>query len=409
MIGKFKDAFKQKKPNEIPDVIVKTLSNHLPEGFKYVPLNEDILIIQPDNIENLSISIPNLIELLPDDVNVKNSTEFAHFLHNSQEVMELENDRLILNNNEFSFDQIVLHPFNNLNLKNKLVIKPQPFDEPVKFELSSDTENFHYNILLKRLPNRSVYVQKFEVIGIKNMNINFYFNLEDMSMSMNLNYSLDDSATVKDLIANLKILRAFKNNTVKFNDVIISGANPTIEEDIIDLDYSILLWEKVSVIESAFNVTFNPKSNIDNDDYYWITKLYSSVHDKIGTKQYMRISEFVLTTNSLMQDKDLMNLKEPNTLLSFNQIIKLNLLEANLIIHVVTAWYDYIITDITLDKNEVELSSYKYIIHLESESNKGLIEFTTYFSNEEEADKYIKNGSKITVDYSKAKFINELL
>lgn len=407
MIGKFKDAFKQKKPNAIPDPIIKALSNDLPNGFKYVPINEDTLIIEPDQIEKLTISIPNLIELLPEDVNVKTSTEFAQFLYNAQEEIEIENDKLIINNQEFSLNQIVLHPLKNLNLKNTLIMKPQPFDKPIKILLSSDEENIHYNILLNRIPYRSVYTQKFEVIGIKNIEITFYFNLQDSSMSMNLNYSLGQDATVEDLLNNLKILRAFKNNTIKFNGDIFGGTFPTIEEEIIDLDAAITLWSKIHELEKAFNVKFDPKSNVDNDDYYWITKLYSSIHHKLGTKKYIKISEFILTMDRLMNATDLDNLKKPDTLLSFNQTIKLNLLGADLIIHVVTAWYDYIITDITLDNAKDENSN--YIIHLESKSNKGLIEFTTYFSNEDAATGYIQNSNKITEDYTKAKFINEIL
>lgn len=407
MLAKFNDAFKKKNTPKIPEALIKLMSKQLPEGYSYIKLDEETLVLNPNEKDRMTISIPDLFSILPKEINVTNSNEFALYIYNSQQVIEHDGNELIINGKAFNVEQLIKRPFQN-QVMDKIILKPEPFPEPIPIHVSSIKENINLDLYWKRIPSNDIYIQQYGVLGIDGMNINFNLNTRDNSMSMKFNYNFKDEKSIDSLLTNLKLIRAFKENTILFDGFPLEGEVTFQEEEFEFLIASIELWEKVIMLEEFFKVKFTVGLDIEIDDVNWIERLYQSFIRKIGTKSYVPIKSFYLTTDKLLNEQSIKDLKKTGTLLSFNQSVKLNILGVTLDLFQATSWYDYVIKNVELEDGITD-NSFKYQFFIDSTTNKGSIEFTTFFNDEQETNDYIMNTDLITQKYIEASFLSELI
>lgn len=408
MIGKFNDAFKKKKPSTIPAVLIDIISAELPKGFKYVELGEDTLILTPEETDRVKIAVPDFLDSVPIEANITNASDFALYLYNAQESLELKDNKLSINGKIFDIEQLIKRPFFEGKIKNQIILRPDPLPEPITIELASEKEDYKLELTWKRLPHKSVNVQKYKIDGLSGLDIYVYLNLSEDSLSMDLKYNFKNADSVKQLLQNLKVIRSFKENTALINGDLIRADATLLDEQNVFIDSAINFWNKVFLLEDLLNVHFNTNSEINLDDMIWIERIYQSFINNIGTKKYINISAFDLTTSALLEETEQQRLQQKGTLLSFTHSCELTLLGVSLNLILVTSWYDYIICDIKLKEN-IEEPPYKYSISLKPMTSKGLIEFSTFFKDDIEADKYIQDTNLVTQKYNEASFITDLL
>ena len=106
-------------------------------------------------------------------------------------MIEHDGNELIINGKAFNVEQLIKRPFQN-QVMDKIILKPEPFPEPIPIHVSSIKENINLNLYWKRIPSNDIYIQQYGVLGIDGMNINFNLNTRDNSMSMKFNYNFKD-------------------------------------------------------------------------------------------------------------------------------------------------------------------------------------------------------------------------
>ena len=293
MFSNFQDTFinKPQYTSKPPRAVIDVINDGLPEGFHYEYVEDGFCRLEADcefNIQSGKIELPaKAAKVLDKDASI---SEVMSYCHNSQTPLIInpdENGGYVVNGEHFDVKNLVKAPLRNLEFsKAKLVVYPDKLDQELKFQLEGN--GCCIPLVIHRVPNESIYVQKFESDDTQPIKVIFYLNPQNLGedFSFTINLQIDKAKTSKDIIFAYKIFNAFQEGkgSIDGNPLEIKKAK---EQSLVP-ENVISFWEKMNCIEKSLNVVFDITKPLRIIDTINIEALYRSLIDKKPFKQYRK-------------------------------------------------------------------------------------------------------------------------
>ncbi|MBJ3792922.1 abortive phage resistance protein, partial [Bacillus sp. OA1] len=113
MFSNFKQAFKKDESttSNIPQAVLDALSEELPKGLKYVPLDNHHIQAVPKEGEEIKITISNLKIKLPNGLKLNSPDELQEFLYRTQQTVQTDGENIKINGETKPITELVKKPF----------------------------------------------------------------------------------------------------------------------------------------------------------------------------------------------------------------------------------------------------------------------------------------------------------
>ncbi|PEX67021.1 abortive infection system toxin AbiGii family protein [Bacillus cereus] len=398
MFSNFKQAFKkdESKNAKIPQAVLDALSEDLPKGLKYVPIDNQQIKAVPEEGNEIRITISSLKVKLPDGLKLNSPEELQEFLYRTQQKVQTDGESIKINGEKKPLSELIKKPFQPQKIipgKIKYEIEPQPFPEPnpleVTYEEMGITKVFH----VKRQPLADMKKSLFKTIDSDPIEIIFTIDEEDSSVAFNVNMMLSKVTSVEEIIKTIELYKGFLNGKVKLADVI---QTPIMNEvDGIDsIDDALRYWEKVSAIGKKLQLEFNPQEEIDEKGLLLVDRLYKSLIENAPYKMPVMIEKFTTTTSEALNKSEFSNGKSmafqyKNTEIFTLYGVKFNIFSA-------VALLNCKISNI----ETVETNKYKF--NIEPAYGDSIEQASKHFISQEELDKFFTPPSSALEALSKA-------
>ncbi len=398
MFSNFKQAFKkdESKNAKIPQAVLDALSEDLPKGLKYVPIDNQQIKAVPEEGNEIRITISSLKVKLPDGLKLNSPEELQEFLYRTQQKVQTDGESIKINGEKKPLSELIKKPFQPQKIipgKIKYEVEPQPFPEPnpleVTYEEMGITKVFH----VKRQPLADMKKSLFKTIDSDPIEIIFTIDEEDSSVAFNVNMMLSKATSVEEIIKTIELYKGFLNGKVKLADVI---QTPIMNEvDGIDsIDDALRYWEKVSAISKKLQVEFNPQEEIDEKGLILVDQLYKSLIENSPYKMPVTIENFTTTTSEALNKSEFshgkgMAFQYKNTEIFTLYGVKFNIFSA-------VALLNCKISNI----ETVETNKYKF--NIEPAHGDSIEQASKHFISQEELDKFFTPPSSALEALSKA-------
>ncbi|TXR66515.1 abortive phage resistance protein [Bacillus sp. AR8-1] len=398
MFSNFKQAFKkdESKNAKIPQAVLDALSEDLPKGLKYVPIDNQQIKAVPEEGNEIRITISSLKVKLPDGLKLNSPEELQEFLYRTQQKVQTDGESIKINGEKKPLSELIKKPFQPQKIipgKIKYEIEPQPFPEPnpleVTYEEMGITKVFH----VKRQPLADMKKSLFKTIDSDPIEIIFTIDEEDSSVAFNVNMMLSKVTSVEEIIKTIELYKGFLNGKVKLADVI---QTPIMNEvDGIDsIDDALRYWEKVSAIGKKLQLEFNPQEEIDEKGLLLVDRLYKSLIENAPYKMPVMIEKFTTTTSEALNKSEFsdgkgMAFQYKNTEIFTLYGVKFNIFSA-------VALLNCKISNI----ETVETNKYKF--NIEPAYGDSIEQASKHFISQEELDKFFTPPSSALEALSKA-------
>ena len=304
MFSNFKDTFinKPQFKSKPPQAVIEDISDELPDGFRYEYTDNGFCRLETDdefNLQSGNLELPQKARKVLDKT--ASYEDIQSYSYNSQTPLIINPDKnggYIINGKHIDAKDFVKAPMQNLDFeKARLVMYPKPLDLELRFSIGGD--GYEIPLVIHRVPNESINVQKFESDDTQPIKVIYYLNPKNYgdSFSFSISLQLDKAKTTKDVLGAYKVYNAFlqgkgsiDGNLLEINN---TNSQPLVPENVI------FFWEKMNKVEQCLNISFDISIPLRIIDSYNIEALYRSLIEKkpfIQYKKYNSISgtgEFV--------------------------------------------------------------------------------------------------------------------
>lgn len=290
MFSNFRDTF-IKKPqytSEPPQAVIDSISRELPEGLYYVPDHDGYCRI--DAPEGLNIQSGKL-QLSDEDRAVLPAgftmDDILRFSYNAQkEIILLPNDDdcFVINGEPVLATDFVKAPMRNITFSNAhLRIKPREFPAPFDLEVSGD--GYTQKIHIKRVPNRSLNVEKYESDGSTVITVWFAIDPTPPGpFTFNISVNIKKAHAVKEVVAAYHIYNAFVEGKGYIGGDSLQRTDHTPCEKV-PTDV-VCLAEELVQIEECLDVQFDLSRGLTVADAKATDELYRSLIEKKPFKHF---------------------------------------------------------------------------------------------------------------------------
>ncbi|TYS51171.1 abortive infection system toxin AbiGii family protein [Bacillus infantis] len=389
MFANFEKAFFPKKESgkKIPEEVLKSLSEKLPEGYVYTSISDNAVGITPLNspisIQGFSVQLP---EGLPEQFKPSSWNELSEFIYRTQRKVKLildEDNCIKINGNRFEVDEVIDFPFSDSKYKGAdLFMVPQPFQPP--FTILIKGNDVIKTLTIQRQPYPDMHKSLFKSIDNSSFELSYIVYEEEEKINFNFKTNIEKAKTIQEVIDSLNLYNSFIKGTIIINNIELPRPNEVELEDESIIE-TINFWEKVQVLNNLLDVEFLPEPQTEFEDVKLIEELYRSLYGKLPFKEDVNINN--LTLNGYQGDtiNDLINKYD----LSFQFIRTSNvkLLGAEFELYSVVAFFDFIVKDVEIiSDNDANLI-------IQPLEGKNIFQSTKHFYSLEEAKKYIEQNN----------------
>lgn len=290
MFSNFKAAFKEKPSyeSEIPEGILKAISEPLPDGFKYVNVENGICRIETDGefvVGSDSIKLPeNAKQIFNEKISMD---EIWTYLYNSQQQAEILPDKdgcYKINGIAFKASELIVAPFRNniVQESTHFYMVPPKFPEAHSIEIGSD--EYRRNIVIQQKANNSTTVFKFDSIDDEALNISFSIDSKTDKFTFTIGVYENKAKTIDEIVKANEIYNAFMTGhgyicgvNVPLADEYKGNEKP---EEVVEF------WKKVLELEKYLGARFKPGEDITMGLVNSVSVLYDCLIKKIPYKKY---------------------------------------------------------------------------------------------------------------------------
>lgn len=386
MFANFKKAFRKDETTyyKIPQAILESMSDKLPEGFEYVQVGRKTCAIKSKSKKtNIKIKLK-----LDDKVNIKTPEELLEYLYRSQKEVEIDSNIIELDGVKFNVNDLVKMPFslNEFDEKNiKLILKPIPFSKLIRLIIGYGDKNIEMNF--QRQPYEDLHKSLFKSIDRKSLVISYIIDEVSKSITVNITINIGEAKSVEEIVTISEIYKCFKNGKGKIADIELNRGFDNANEES-GLDSSIQFWNKVSLLSKELGILFKPQKEIKKSDIDLVEKLYRSFIQDRAYKEFINIEEIEVTLSKESDNSSLLN--KEGIVLDFVSNNEYNLLGQNLNLWDHVMWCNLKIKDIVL----IDKKKFKYKFIIDTESSKKIFQVVKHFKSIEEIETYRENISK---------------
>lgn len=290
MFSDFKAAFKENPSYEtnIPEGILRAISEPLPEGFKYVNAQNGFCKIETEGefiISSGSIKLPHTArEIIDKNISME---ELWTYLYNSQQQAELLPDKdgcYKINGNAFKTKDLIVAPFRNniVQESTRFYLVPPKFPKSHLIEIGSP--GYRRNIEIRRQPSNSLAVIKFASVNEEALKISFSIDSETDKFTFTIGVYENKAKSINEIVMANEIYNAFMTG-----NGYICGLNvpPADEyeggekaEEVVEF------WKKVLELENYLGIKFQPDEEITLDLLNTVSVLYNCLIKKLPYKKY---------------------------------------------------------------------------------------------------------------------------
>lgn len=404
MFANFEEAFfkKNEVQEKMPEEIVESLSEELPEGFKYASIDAETVKIVPE-VPSQNMSINRLkvdTEDLSASFNPSMIEELTEYIYRTQKQLRIipdENRKVIINDTEFNIDDLVKFPLEEKNLNDfDMYIVPEPFQPPFKVALAGD--KVKRNLFIQRQPYEDMNKSLFKSVKSDGFEITYIIDEVESEAQFTFNLNIEETASVREAIECLELYYSCIIGTIKINNCLL----PKVKADNSEVDSiekTLKFWKKVLVIQEKLNLKFTPQKQIEVKEVVAIEELHKSFVEKIPFKEYVKINKFTLDGLEGKHIKDLLDAKG----LMFNFIVnkKIKVFGEEFDVYSIVSYFDFRVIDIKpLDQKEANFE-----LKVQPLEDKKIYQSTMYFKSEKEAKEYQSNSFN-TTDFQDAKLLD---
>ncbi|WP_028977719.1 abortive infection system toxin AbiGii family protein [Sporolactobacillus terrae] len=398
MFTDFDDAFQKMHQRtseiEIPNEIIKTISDELPDNLMYKQVaNKPIVHLVTKNTKSpmqVSVSIQ-----ITDDMKNISSENVPEYLYRNQKAIEIDSDQtIIVNGHKLKVSSFIKQPFDP-SFKTPLILAPEPFPEPHQVKLSSSDKNNNVNVKLsfQRVPFNSLNKIKIESIDDYPFKVIWVISERNNSATIKFKINLEKAKSVLDIVNTRNLYHAFLNGTILFSGNKITAEHKKVEGDI-SLEKLMEFWSKAYLVSKELNLEFDPHKMVSQNDAYLIEAIYRSLIEKKPFRENAEMNSINFNNLKGTTKNDL--LSADDLCISFNQTDELDILEQKFKLNKVVFWYHINISGfkknekgetVYLIKNIRGKAMYSSNMYIKDPSNSSPSQF---FKNRKIQDKFIK-------------------
>lgn len=368
MFVDFNKVFKEKNTiYNIPDPIIKALSNELPHGLKYTLLDSETCVIVPEEGDlKITIDIDN------DDLSEIDSTkDLMEFLYRSQKKLEIKSRKIKLNGHEFDVSEILKSPLRDEELigLTRCFIVPERFPEPFDLIFNYNSGEKFY-LKMQRQPLADLKKSLFKSVGLSAIELSYIIDEENHRMDMKFDLNLDKAENIQEMIEASKFSYHMISGDVKIGTIPIkANINYKFNKD--NLKEIIDFWKKVEQISTVLNCSFQPKVNILRGDMKLVNDLYKSL---ILGEDIEELHPQMQLEIGFTEEPDIDSFKKSNIGFKFTMIQLFNLLDEEISVNCSKEITNFEINKVIKKENE----KYTYVFSLEPIDTKGILEKIRY-------------------------------
>lgn len=417
MFVDFNKTFKGKSlsEKEIPDLVVKKLSESLPEGFKYVAGKKDgsVRIVSESGevtLSNFEVNVPDDFKaVLNEDENNSFPRTWFQLSYNAQRPLELQPTHpgyLTLNGKEIPMGEIHRDIFHKTEIQGtKLMAYPAKFTESFECRVSTSDGKYMRNLKFSRKPLLSLTDRCFQSEEEQPFQMKFISSdagdeIKKLTITLELKYA----QSIQDIAESVFIYNDFADGKAKMNGYSIQRCNSKKEED----KYSpqaAEFWQKILHIEKYLDIHFMPPDgNINLHDICEVELLYRNLICNEPMREYGKMTSITVDPKNF-NDEDMENAKKEQYDFQFHSQRKFILFGNKFSLPVICMLFN------TAIKNMVSQESGKIKLEFKDVStDKPAYTSVLCFKDQDELDKFFSSaGGNISSIFVNAKLAAETI
>lgn len=397
MFSNFRDAF-IKKPqytSEPPQAVIDLISRELPNGFYYVHDHDGYCRIEAP--EGLNIQSGKVLlsdedkAVLPDGFSMDDVLKYSYNFQ--KEIILLPNDDgcFTINGENVSATDFVKTPMQNMTFTNaQLRIKPQKFPSPFDLEVSGDghTQKLH----IKRVPNRSLNVEKYE--SDESTVLMVWFTIDPVPPSpftFNISVNMKRARSVKEVITAYHIYNAFADGKGYI------GGNPLRIENHTPFEKVptevVCLAEKLLQLEECLDVKFDLSRGPTVADAKVADELYRSLIEKKPFK-YFKTFDTLSGTGHFIDSTKQQEYINTAMVFEFSEKKQVSLLGVDLGLYADNCIFNAVISSFS---SAGDKETGDFVIHLATAPGEKMYESVQYFITEDQLISFREDKNHIIV------------
>lgn len=316
----FKKAFEKKSNLVAPPYWLKNLNTQAPEGTHYKLLDDNTVLLMPDEgkVEfKAKLTLPKDLQ----HIKIKTAKELMDLMYRTQRIPEAEIIGFVVNENEVTQERYLTH-FGSGNIdKLEYFFIPQEFPLPFDFTINMNGED--YKFTMKREPFASLTESIFKSENYKLFQVIMRIDEKNGKVNLQFHYNLSLADSVDDILYYEKMILDYASGKIVVLDLNQELNKKEVRDNLEDL---FNCYRKLKKIEEHFKTSFDIKRKVMISDVKNIEKIYSSF---IINKYYyiydLKTNKMTLKFNKEIAEEELTkNLKE-NTTMCFTGYSTVNL------------------------------------------------------------------------------------
>ncbi|MEE6450515.1 abortive infection system toxin AbiGii family protein [Gottfriedia acidiceleris] len=394
MFANFEKAFfkKNELDKKIPNEILNSLSENLPEGFIYTNIGNGAAGISPLSgevkLQGLNVVLPTD---LPGNFKPQNAKELMEFMYRTQRQMKMqleENNYIRINGTSFKIDEFINFPLTDeLLTQSEFYMVPQPFQPP--FEIILEGNGIFKNITIQRQPYEDLHRSLFKSIGKNAFDISYIIDEESHHLQFNFKLNIENAKNAEEVYEALNLYISCISGGIKLNGEVLPNPSriETEEESILQI---IKFWEKVLDLQDYLKVEFIPETQTEHEDVILVEELHKSLIEKKPFRNNININELTVNGVHGTNINDLIGVEG----LSFQFIQKtsLTLLGIDLELYSIVGFFDFKVCSI----EPINKEKFNFKLKIEPINGKKIYQSILHFSSEEEASEYRVSSKDIS-------------
>lgn len=406
MLANFKNEINSQY-KQLPQQLVDSLSNKLPDGLKYVQCKDGVCTIVSDDdsirIDGLEIQITDKMKKV---LGSSFSTiDLQNYLYNSQTTVELKPVNpgyITVDGKKIKMEEFIYEPFSRLHYDNrKFYLQPPPMKEKIEFNIG--TKDYSEKIEFKRKPDDSINNIRFVSTKKSHLVMEIYFDDNDKKIDLKVSYNLKGILKIEEVVEVLEVYYAFVDGKGYINGNIVKGTNKNTDKSIDNkrLDF----WKRFLSVEKELDKSFDLSKNgygITDEEIDDINELYLNLIEKKPIRINNRINDI---SGILDKDKELLEKVPQNTTIMsrFNIKTTYTIKGRRITLPSIVMMFNARCTKVIIKDKK-----YKMLFEDISEEKKMYYSVMS-FLNQETMEEFLKDEKKAISIFEKAKQKGELL